>query len=245
MRHVTRMTIDDADHYTPQQRADIIATYPAHEQEARVRGEPTLGSGRVYPITEEAITCDPFEIPRHYARIGGLDFGWDHPTAAAKLAHDRDTDCVYLCAAYRVKEQTPLIHAAALKPWGEKMPWAWPQDAYQRDKRAGGTLRDDYIKHGLNMLPEHATFDSDDARSNSVEAGIMVMLERMMTGRFKVFRTLGDWLSEFRRYHRKDGLIVKEFDDLLDATRYAIMMLRFAEPDTARAIKRPTNNWVV
>ncbi|TIU30025.1 MAG: terminase, partial [Mesorhizobium sp.] len=34
-RHVTFMTIDDAAHYTPQERAAIVAAYPAHEREAR------------------------------------------------------------------------------------------------------------------------------------------------------------------------------------------------------------------
>jgi hypothetical protein len=54
----------------------------------------------------------------------------------------------------------------------------------------------------------------------------------MQTNRFKVARHLSDWWDEFRMYHRKDGIIVKERDDLMSATRYACMMLRFAE--TAR-----------
>ena len=37
---VTNMTIHDAAHYTPEQRAAIIATYPAHEREARINGTP-------------------------------------------------------------------------------------------------------------------------------------------------------------------------------------------------------------
>jgi hypothetical protein len=56
----------------------------------------------------------------------------------------------------------------------------------------------------------------------------MAMLDRMQTGRFKVFRHLEDWFSEFRLYHRKDGKVVKEGDDLMAATRYGVMMLRFA-----------------
>jgi hypothetical protein len=35
-------------------------------------------------------------------------------------------------------------------------------------------------------------------------------------------------VEEFRLFHRKDGKDVKEGDDLMSATRYAIMMLRFA-----------------
>ena len=33
-------------------------------------------------------------IPRHYRRIAGIDFGWDHPTGAAELAYDADADKV-------------------------------------------------------------------------------------------------------------------------------------------------------
>jgi hypothetical protein len=56
----------------------------------------------------------------------------------------------------------------------------------------------------------------------------MDMLQRIESGRFKVFKHLNDWFEEFRLYHRKDGKVVKEGDDLMAATRYAIMMLRHA-----------------
>ena len=45
----------------------------------------------------------------------------------------------------------------------------------------------------------------------------------------KVFKHHNDWWEEFRLYHRKDGKVVKEGDDLMCATRYALMMLRFAQ----------------
>jgi hypothetical protein len=57
----------------------------------------------------------------------------------------------------------------------------------------------------------------------------MDMLDRMQTGRFKVFEGLNDWFEEYRLYHRLDGKIVKQRDDILSATRYAVMMLRFAK----------------
>jgi len=41
------MTIDDAAHFSDVERARIIASYPAHELEARTKGVPTLGSGRI------------------------------------------------------------------------------------------------------------------------------------------------------------------------------------------------------
>jgi len=230
---VTTMTIDDAEHYTPEQRTAIIASYPAHEREARTKGVPSLGSGRIFPLTDESISVEPFEIPAYWVQINGIDFGWDHPSAAVRIAWNRDDDVLYVTAAHRQKEQTPLLFAATVKPWGDWIPWAWPHDGLQHDKGSGITLADQYRAQGLAMLPEKATHAPQDGEQegtggNGVEAGLMEMLDRMQTGRLKVFNTLGDWFEEFRMYHRKDGKIVKEMDDLLSATRYALMMKRHA-----------------
>jgi phage terminase large subunit-like protein len=227
-RDVTRMDISDALHYTEEQRNQIINSYPVHEREARAHGVPMLGSGKVFPIAEEVIFVEPFKIPDAWPKIVGLDFGWEHPTAAAWLAWNRDTDTIYIYDTYRVKEQTPLFHAASIKSKGD-YPVAWPHDGLQHDKGSGQTLRDMYAKHGLKMLPDRATFEDG---SNGLEAGIAQMLERMQTGRFKVFNHLSDWRDEFRQYHRKDGLIVKLNDDIMSATRYAMMMLRHASSKT-------------
>ena len=40
-------------------------------------------------------------------------------TAGVKLAWDRDNDIVYVTAAYKQKEQTPVIHAASRKALGQ------------------------------------------------------------------------------------------------------------------------------
>jgi hypothetical protein len=75
------------------------------------------------------------------------------------------------------------------------------------------------------MLPKFASWPDG---SLSTEAGILEMQERMATGRFKVARQLSDWWEEYRLYHRRDGQIVKMRDDLLSATRVAVMMKREA-----------------
>jgi phage terminase large subunit-like protein len=231
--HVTQMTIDDAEHYTPEQRQAIINSYPAHEREARTKGVPTLGSGRIFPVTEESIVIDQFPIPSHWPQICGIDFGWDHPSAAVRIAWDRDADCIYVIACHRQKEQTPVLFAATVKPWGAWLPWAWPHDGLQHDKGSGVTLKDQYLAQGLRMHKDRATFapavgEAEGSGGNGVEAGLMDMLDRMQTGRLKVFRHLNDWFEEFRMYHRDDGKVVKLDDDLMSATRYAIMMKRHA-----------------
>jgi len=219
------MTIDDVGHYTPEQREAIIASYPIHERNARTKGIPALGSGRVFPLDQEDVACDPFEIPDHWPQIGGLDFGWDHPSAAARIAWDRDTDVVYVTACHRAREHTPLMFASAVKSWGDWLPWAWPHDGLQHDKGSGEQLAKQYKDAGLAMLFERATFEDG---TNGLEAGVAQMFDRMQTGRLRVFRHLADWFEEFNLYHRKDGLIVKQNDDILSATRYALMMRRHA-----------------
>lgn len=233
------MTIDDAEHISAEQRTRIIASYPAHEREARIKGTPSLGSGRIFPVSEESISCERFEIPKWFRTIGGLDFGWDHPTAAVKLVFDPDDDVVYVTNTYRVREATPVIHASALKAWG-KLLFSWPHDGLQHDKGSGVQLAEQYRREGLTMMDKHATFPDG---SNGVEAGLSEMLARMETGRFKVFSHLTEWFEEFRLYHREDGKVVKEFDDLLSATRYALMCIENAERVSGSNYKpkRPTS----
>jgi phage terminase large subunit-like protein len=162
------MSIDDAEYIAPEERQRIIDSYPEHEREARTRGIPVLGSGRVFPFPRSMISRDPFDIPKHWARIGGIDIGWDHPTAAVELAHDRDADCVYVVNCYRALQQSVADHAGALMPWGRWLPWAWPHDAFQHDKGSGQQIAQLYRMHGVNMLNEHTSFADD--RGNGVEA---------------------------------------------------------------------------
>ena len=83
------------------------------------------------------------------------------------------------------------------------------------------------------MLENKATHPPKDGEEegsggNSVEAGLVEMLDRMQTGRWKVFSNLVEWFEECRMYHRKDGKVVKLDDDLISSSRYAYMMRRFA-----------------
>lgn len=237
-RHDTNMTIEDAEHISAEDRRKIIDSYPEHEREARTKGVPIMGSGVIFPISDDAIAVEPFDIPRHWPQLGGIDFGWEHPTAAVKIAYDRDADCAYVTACYRVKNATPIIHAGALRAWGSTLPWAWPHDGLQHDKGSGEQLAQQYRDQGLNLMPDRATFEDG---TNGVEAGLMDMLDRMQTGRLKVFRNLADWFDEKHLYHRKDGKVFKEYDDIMSATRYALMMLRYAATAQSTKINYRTN----
>lgn len=223
-------TWDEAPHLEEGEKQRLKASYPVHEADARTKGIPMMGEGAVFPISEDSITCDAFETPPYWAQICGVDFGIavDHPFAYSKLAHDRDNDVVYVTDCFKVSGQTPVYHAAAIRERGDWIPVSWPHDGLGTEKGTGEEIRQQYLKYRVNLLSKNATYDDD--RGNHVEPGIIDMYERMRTGRWKVFRHLHPWLEEFRRYHRKDGKIVKIFDDAISSSRYALMMLRYAAP---------------
>lgn len=248
-RALVLMGIRDVEHYTEEERQRIINSYPAFEREARANGIPSLGSGRVFKVAQETISI-PYipELPPHWPRICGIDIGWDHPTAVAWLAWDRDTDVVYLYDCYKASEVTIAEHASRIKKRGDWIPVAWPHDALQADKQSGTQIADLYRAEGVNMLYERATMEMPDGTlTSSVEATLMAMEQRMIDGRFKVASHLTEWFDEFNIYHRKEGKIVKEKDDLISATRYAIMMLRYAETEShsSNSIGQPDLSWVV
>ncbi len=230
-RHVTNMTIFDAEHYTDEQRKMIIAGYPEHERETRSKGVPMMGEGRVWPIREEEIKVNPFEIPRHFSRVAGVDFGIGHPAAGAWLAHDRDTDIVYLYDCYQKADQVPVYHAAVFRQRDPTnyIPIAWPHDGLQRDKGGKGQMIwKQYKGHGARMMKESARILKDKGGAQGSEATATLIYERMILGTFKVFSHLEPFFEQFRFYHRKDGTIVAIKDDILKATMYAMMELRHA-----------------
>ena len=237
---VQNVTWDDAPHLPVAERERLWASYPAHERDARAKGQPMLGSGAIFPIGDDSITCDPFTIPKWFYRINGIDFGIDHPGAGVHCAWDKDTDTFYVYDCYKMPGQTPVYHAAALKKYGDWIPNAWPHDGLQRSGDDLKPLKDQFRAHGLHMLKEHAHYP--DARGNSREPSLIEMFEWMRVNRFKVFSTCKEWFDEKRLYHRKEGKVVSKNDDILSATRYAFIMRRYARlaPPAVSVRKGPT-----
>ncbi len=228
----------DANGQLTEQARIVAGSVPKHELDMRMRGLPLTGSHLIFNVPDEQIRVEPFMIPKHWPRINGIDFGFDHPFAAASLAWDRDADCVYLTNEYRESRSLPAVHTQAIQAWGEWIPVSWPHDGLNSEKSTGDQLIKQYRDTKLNCLPNRATHppqpgEKEGTGGNSVEVGLLDMLTRMETGRFKVFATCTRFFEEKRTYHRKDGKIVKIREDLVDACRYAMMSLRFARIDKA------------
>lgn len=247
---------DDAGHMTKERQAEILAQLPPHERDMRSKGIPLMGSGLIFPISDDAIMCEPFAIPAYWPCICGIDFGIDHPFAAVWVAWDREKDIVYIYDAYRQSGQLPPMHASAIK---KRSPWiqiVWPHDGLNTDKGSGIPLASLYREEGLNLLPSKFSNppgpnQKEGQGGNGVEVGLYEMFMRMNEGRLKVFSTLAEWFEEKRQYHRVTvngkSKIVDRREDLMSASRYATQSLRFAsiKPQPRRIVNTRSglSNW--
>ena len=219
---------DRAPHITPEKAEMLLAMYPAYQRDMRTKGIPMLGHGRIYDLSDDFITCEPFEIPPHWFVIDGMDFGWDHPQAHIKLVEDRDNGDFYVVNAWKQSKVSANEAWGACKPWCDGVPTAWPHDGLQNEKGRDDAVQQKvhYEKAGFSMLHDFATWQEG---GNSVESGLYLIGDLMRKGKFKIFKGLIPLLDEIRQYHRDEkGKVVKVRDDLLDAMRYAYMMRRFA-----------------
>ncbi len=231
-RAIVRMSLYDicdipGSHMSRERVEQIKRNCLPHQIRTRIYGEDMLGEGSIFPIDEDEITEPPIaRVPDEWFKIWGIDFGIGHPFAAVLVLYDAEADCVHVHHCIRVIGQTPLQHAVPMKAIGADVVVAYPHDGDSREHSTGDTLAKMYRGQDLRMMPQHAQWEDGTI---STERGLLEMWLRMTTGRFKVASTQGQWFEEFRSYHRKNNQIVKLHDDLMSATRIAIMALRSAK----------------
>ncbi|HNT40041.1 MAG TPA: terminase family protein [Rubrivivax sp.] len=209
-RFVVMATWDDVPHLDEATKRELMQSIPPFQRDARSKGVPQLGAGAIYPVPESDFVVDDFALPEHWQRVYGLDVGWNR-TAAVWAAIDRDSDTAYLYSEHYRGQAEPSVHAQGIRARGEWIPGVIDPAARGRGQRDGQQLYRDYLDLGLLLTPA----------LNAREAGIHAVWQRLSSGRLKVFRSLQNWLTEFRLYRRDEqGRVVKENDHAMDATRY-------------------------
>lgn len=207
------ITWDDVPHLSAEDKSELWSSIPPHQRDARTKGIPALGSGVIYPVSEDSYIIDPFKIPEWWPRAYALDVGWNR-TAAVWGAWNRENDTVYLYDEYYVSEAPPQVHADAIRGRGAWVPGVIDPASRGRSQIDGRALMEEYQALGLDLMPAN----------NEVEAGIFAVYRRLVSGRLKVFSSLTSLRAERRLYRRDEkGKIVKERDHLMDAERYLIM----------------------
>lgn len=209
-KFVVMATWDDAPHLSDESKKELWNSIPPYQRDARSKGIPQLGAGAIYPVPESDFLVDPFQIPAFWPRGYGMDVGWNF-TAAVWGAFDRENDIVYLTHEYKRSQAEPTVHASGIKAPGEWIPGFIDPASRGRGQRDGSQLVTDYRNLGLQL----------QFAENAVESGLYAVWTRLSTGRLKVFKSMSNWLMEFRLYRRDEkGHVVKENDHLMDCTRY-------------------------
>jgi phage terminase large subunit-like protein len=226
-------TWDDAPHLDEAQKARMWESYPAHERDARTRGLPKLGEGSVFAHLIDECIIPPVELSRHWVRIKGIDFGIGHPFGGVAIARDRDQDVIYVYSDYRRKGASVADHCSWLNSFDRFAPISWPHDGENRQAHSGKTLAQLYREDGANMLSKSARYrkapgaEPERGGAQPVEPIVAEILERMGTGRLKIFETCTCLIEEMRDLHRSNGKIVPIRDDVVKALFYAVMMVRY------------------
>ncbi len=212
-KFVVMATWDDVPHLNDDVKKELWDSIPPFQRDARSKGVPQLGAGAIYPVPESDIVVADFTIPDHWPRSYGMDVGWNR-TAAVWAATDLETSTTYLYSEHYRGQAEPIIHADSIKGRGDWIPGVIDPASRGRNQKDGDQLLQQYIELGLNL----------QTAINAREAGLYAVWQRMSGGKLKVFKSMSNWLSEFRLYRRDEkGNVVKENDHLMDATRYLVV----------------------
>lgn len=233
------MSIYESGHMTKEKLRMMESRYAAlseSERKARMYGIPSIGTGMIYPIEDRDIYGEPpTPIPDHWKYLNGMDFGrGDHPNAVVFGVYDPTNDVIYLYDEEETVQKSVAENASLIRRRGSWVPVAWPHDllkdtgvgAKNGSVSEGTRYKDHYVAEGITMCGVHAQ-TSD--KSTRVEVGIIEVRRRLSDGRLKVSRRLSKWFDQKAIYrYGDDNKPIKKDDHLMDATRYLVIMIRYA-----------------
>lgn len=202
----------DSPHLSEDAKASLLLSIPEYQRDARSKGIPQLGSGAIYPISEDNLRVAPFPIPSSWPRSAGMDVGIR--TACVWGARNPDTGVIFVYREYYREGLEPSYHASNIMGQNGSDKWIpIVIDPAARGRTAidGRRLIDMYRDLGLNVTESE----------NAVDAGLGLVWDAMVAGQLKVFSNLTRWFQEVRTYQRDTkGNVVKKRDEEMDCTRY-------------------------
>src|SRR5690625_1630121 len=203
--------------------------------------------GLVYPQYDQHIV-DDFDIPIHWRRRIGGDFGLNNPTGVVYLATDPDTGISYVYKTYKQAQKPVAYHAEKINEELEKIGYgvidSMVGDAAGQQRSASDmtSVFDHYSEYGIWWQPS----------TKKLEDSILKQFSYFKTGNLKIFESCIDLIDEISSYkypersldnNVKDEKIferpVAVNDHLLDALRYVVAEL---PDDPANLINKSYNS---
>ena len=209
---------------------------PEQIQKAWIDGDWNVFSGQAFPQFCDDHICEPFEIPEHWMKFRGIDWGYTAPFACVWIAKDPASGRIYL---YRELVKTKLMDRWQAKYIRESTP---PQEHIAasfadpsmwtpntKGKEEVTSSVDEYLKEGIYLT-------KGDNNRLSGKRKMDRILEKLPDGRpgFMVFNTCKEFIRTFPYLMLNDpdkgdveDVASKGTDDhLYDATKYSLSSLR-------------------
>ncbi len=155
------------------------------------------------------------QIKDAWRRIAGIHCDAAGQIAAVWLAHDLQTDRVYLYDCARVRNEVLPVIAEGFNARGRWIGIVWEAKSKE--------LAEELFERGCNMLPE--PIRDSEAQADMAAREIQA---RMRSARFLRDKRLVDWGDEYKTYFHEEAKVPLNGCPLMTATRYAIMRLRDA-----------------
>ena len=206
---------EDNPHLQEQERERLARNLSPSDKDAVKYGLPSFGSGMVYPCDPNMVIMPSQIIPKHWGGFYGMDFGWTNPTALVFCAINPENDVIYVYDEYKESKRTPHTHKEFLRSKGVESIWgAYDPSGDNRSAHEGEQLSRIYKDLGFKLR----------AADNAKEAGIQKVLQRLQSGRLRIFSNCVETIAEMKAYARDDhGHPMKKNDHLMDALRYAVV----------------------
>lgn len=231
---VLRGTIRDNPDMSEDKVSEALAVYDESEREARETGEFVAFGGLIYPTFKkykiEAARIENLrEMIQHQSVVVGIDPSYRRAAIVWVAFNDQNQGLVFHVAYVRKTSVHKLKAAidAGNEKWGLKQPPYYVMDPYAGGAHNMIAGQDVTMKSELQQLGIYTHAPKTINKEAIVYGGILNIWRRMHDASFAILDTVeAEYFLEAEEYRledREDGVfeVVKEFDDGMDATRYA------------------------
>jgi len=199
----THIAATSANYYLPPNyERDLAANKEQWWINRYLKGSFKYTEGLVYPEFNDWF-CDPFNVPDHWQRIAGIDFGRRDPTAYVLGAIDPGNQIIYfykeVYMSLENEDITKVINAIKEAEYGiPEYLWAYPRQGdprgRNRDQVSGKSWMDAYSEHGIMITP------AENMENDSLAPTITKLSTYAKNGKVRFFKTLRNLHKELRAY---------------------------------------------
>lgn len=182
--------------------------------ETRLTGAFAIYEGAVYPsFNTKTHVIKPFDLPRNWLRIRGLDLGWSHATACVWAAKSPE-GTYYVYREYCKTKTSVEDHVNEINDDWASFPHQGPTYA---DPAAAQTLHE-FARRGL-----HTRHANKDVLAGIATVQSLLRLDETGKPKMLIFDTCENLIRGLRTYvwdDKKNDRPRKKEDDLSDSIRY-------------------------